>query len=142
MTAIEIEGVTARALFEALHAMPPAQRAYASWVMSKEALDRIKGLPEAERDGPIWGTPGYLFGKPIQIMPGAEGIELVTATAGPSAAKADHHASEAERLLKAAGKPVFRGEWPTVSTPEQALMRAGVHAALANYYNTRGEGGE
>lgn len=138
MTAIEIEGVTARALFEALHAMDPAQRAYASWVMSKEALDRVKGLPEVEQ----WAVPGYLLGKPVQIMPGAEGIELVTATAGLNAAKADHHASEAERLLKAAGKPIFTTAWPSVATREQALIRAGVHAALAGYYNTRGEGGE
>jgi hypothetical protein len=50
--------------------------------------------------------------------------------------KAKHHASEAERLLKAAGRPVFQFQSPMVNTREDALLRAGVHAALANYYAT------
>ena len=54
-------------------------------------------------------------------------------------AKAEHHASEAERLLAAAGKPVFQFAYPMVNTREQAVMRAGVHATLAVYYS-RGEG--
>jgi hypothetical protein len=53
--------------------------------------------------------------------------------------KAKHHASEAERLLEAAGRPVFQFQSPMVNTREDALLRAGVHASLANYYATGAE---
>lgn len=52
------------------------------------------------------------------------------------AAKAAHHASEAERLLAAAGQSIFRFVSPMANTPERALALASVHAALANYYAT------
>lgn len=53
-----------------------------------------------------------------------------------NAARARHHADEAERLLAAAGMTIFKFEWPMVNTREQALMRAGANASLALYYAT------
>lgn len=71
------EGITASLLFDMYAAVPQPKRQRSVWVMSKETLDWIKGLPEAERSGPISGDPPQVLGKPVEIQPGAQGVAFI-----------------------------------------------------------------